>query len=352
MFKSRKGSTVVLALISLPVPVPGQPPSCRPCHWDCCLLPLRPCPPHMGPYQVCRCHAATDYHWRPQAMPGSSLGCPSVLSPGRSPPDSWCPSGDPQREWFPRAGFLRAWPKMFSGWPHSLSGGQDCFPSSAAQEPLTPQSDCNQGVALRACPRHRLRDPPPRTCHAPQPYLGLQKHPGCLLPALSPGAPGVPRAAASLPARHCSSNPPPRPRTTPRPPPPGRRGPIRAGNARILDGAEVRGQGVASDRVGPRDLEAGPGAVWGIVEFEGGVAQGAGQGPEGRGAAWRVVAKVLGLGRREGRGVGRAHRPGAGFGGAGRAGGAGRGVRTEAMAGCRCWVRRVGLRRGVVWVGA
>ena len=99
--------------------------------------------------------------------------------------------------------------------------------------------------------------------------------------------------------------------------------------------------------MGPRDLEAGPGAGPGHRGVRGGVAQGAGKGPEGRGAAWRAVAKVQGLGRREGRGVGRAHRPGAGS-----AGGAGRGVRTEATAGCRCWVRRVGLRRGAVWVGA
>ena len=58
---------------------------------------------------------------------------------------------------------------MSSGWPHSLPGGQPCFRSSAAQEFLAPRSSCDQGVALRALPRHRLRHPPPRTCHAWRP---------------------------------------------------------------------------------------------------------------------------------------------------------------------------------------
>lgn len=84
-----------------------------------------------------------------------------------------------------------------------------------------------------------------------------------------------------------------------------------------------------------------------------GVAQGAWQ---GRGGALREgVGKVQGLGRGDRRSVGRAQRPGAGFGGARSAGGAGRGVSTEATAGCRRWALRTGSatrRRGAVLVGA
>lgn len=133
---------------------------------------------------------------------------------------------------------------MFSGWPHSLPGGEPCFRSSAAQESLAPRSYCNQGVALRARPRHRLRHPPPRTCHAPQPYLGLQKHPGYLLPALSPGAQGVSGAAAFLPARPGGSKPQPSPRTSRRPPPPTGRGRARGG----AEGRLAPGEGQGGER--------------------------------------------------------------------------------------------------------
>ena len=67
------------------------------------------------------------------------------------------------------------------------------------------------------------------------------------------------------------------------------------------------------------------------------------------------LGKVQGLGRGDRRSVGRAQRPGAGFGGAESAGGAGSGVSTEATAGCRSWVLRTGSatrRRGGVLVGA
>lgn len=87
--------------------------------------------------------------------------------------------------------------------------------------------------------------------------------------------------------------------------------------------------------------------------FERGVAWGRGKGGAGR--CWRAVGKVQGLGRGDRRSVGPAHRPGAGFGGAESAGGAGSGVSTEATAGCRSWVLRTGSatrRRGGVLVGA
>ena len=71
-------------------------------------------------------------------------------------------------------------------------------------------------------------------------FLGLQKHPGYLLPALSPSAPGVSGGSPG------GSKPQPRPWFSPRPPPPAGRGRARGGAEGRLVPGEGQGRNVRS----------------------------------------------------------------------------------------------------------
>ena len=101
----------------------------------------------------------------------------------------------------------RARPQMFR-MVSLVAEGQRLFPSSRRRKNPLPPVLLQPRGCLACSPTSPPRDPLPRTCHVPHPYLGLQKHPGCLHPAPCPGAASAPRAAAPLLERPGSSRPP------------------------------------------------------------------------------------------------------------------------------------------------
>lgn len=294
--KSGKGCTVVLSLTRLLVPVPGRPPSRWVVLLGCCHLPpLRYPPPQgsvpavQGPLSRRLILASAS-----RARQGSgSLGCPSVLSPGRSPPGSRCPGG-PTEGVVPKGKLLPGLAEDVLRVAALLAGWSALLPELGGvgiPSPAVP-------LQSRGCPASASASPPPPSAAPHLPRAAAL--PGAPETSWLPAPSAVPRRPGRFGCGRLSARAPRRLQTPARPadfPTPvssrgagpgqgpgrgaaGARGGPRAGNVRGLGGTEIEGPGVQGTWVGP-------------------------SGPRGRGRrpAWVRMGRGVGGGASRGRGA-------------------------------------------------